>query len=135
MSGLGSFDFSDAKKLQKNLQQMQKEFPGFMEECVRELAGRLLAKTIARTPVRTGDLRRGWQIGQVVRLPGGGVHAEIVNNVEYALYVEYGHVTRLRTGWVNGRFMLTLSEQELERELPGIMDKKLKKYIEKHMGR
>lgn len=135
MSRLGSFDFSDAKKLQKNLQQMQKEFPAFMEECVRELAGRLLAKTIARTPVRTGDLRRGWQIGQVVRLPGGGVHAEIVNNVEYALYVEYGHVTRLRTGWVNGKFMLTLSAEELERELPAIMDRKLKKYIEKHMGR
>lgn len=135
MSGLGSFDFSDAKKLQKNLQRMQKEFPAFMEECIRELAGRLLAKTIARTPVLTGDLRRGWQVGQVVRLPGGGVHAEIVNNVEYALYVEYGHVTRLRTGWVNGKFMLTLSEQELERELPTIMDRKLKKYIEKHMGR
>ncbi|MEK4854793.1 HK97 gp10 family phage protein [Paenibacillus sp. FSL H7-0756] len=135
MSGLGSFDFSDAKKLQKNLQRMQKEFPAFMEECIRELAGRLLAKAIARTPVRTGDLRRGWQIGQVVRLPGGGVHVEIVNNVEYALYVEYGHVTRLRTGWVNGKFMLTLSEEELERELPGIMEKKLKKYIEKHMGR
>lgn len=135
MSGLGSFDFSDAKKLQKNLQRMQKEFPAFMEECIRELAGRLLAKTIARTPVLTGDLRRGWQIGQVVRLPGGGVHVEITNNVEYALYVEFGHVTRLRTGWVNGKFMLTLSEQELERELPGIMEKKLKKFIEKHMGR
>ncbi len=106
-----------------------------MEDCIRELAGRLLAKTIARTPVLTGDLRRGWQIGQVVKLPGGGVHVEITNNVEYALYVEFGHVTRLRTGWVNGKFMLTLSEQELERELPGILERKLKKYMEKHMGR
>lgn len=135
MSGLGDFDFSDITKLQKNLQRMQKDFPMFMEECIRELAGRLLAKAIARTPVLTGDLRRGWQIGDVVKLPGGGVHVEITNNVEYALYVEFGHVTRLRTGWVNGNFMLTLSEQELERELPGIMDRKLKKYIEKHMGR
>ncbi|WP_342480049.1 HK97 gp10 family phage protein [Paenibacillus sp. FSL L8-0340] len=135
MSGLGKFDFSDFKKLQKNLQRMQKEFPAFMEDCIRELAGRLLAKTVERTPVRTNWLREHWQLGEIVRLPGGGVHVEIVNNVEYALYVEYGHVTRLRTGWVNGKFMLTLSEQELERELPGIMERKLKKYMEKHLGR
>lgn len=132
---MGKFDFSDVKKLQKNLQRMQNEFPAFMEECIRELAGGLLAKTIARTPVISGDLRRGWQIGEVVRLHGGGIHVEITNNVEYALYVEFGHVTRLRTGWVNGKFMLTLSEQELERELPGILERKLKKYMEKHMGR
>ncbi|AIQ45616.1 hypothetical protein R70723_06690 [Paenibacillus sp. FSL R7-0273] len=135
MSGLGSFDFSDFKKLQKNLQRMRMDFPTFVEDCIRELAGRLLAKTIARTPVLTGELRKGWQIGEVVRLPDGGVHVEITNNVEYALYVEFGHVTRLRTGWVNGKFMLTLSVQELERELPAIMERKLKKYMEGHMGR
>ena len=132
---MGKFDFKDVKKLQKNLQRMQNEFPQFMEECIKELAGRLLAKTVERTPVRTNWLREHWQLGEIVRLPGGGVHVEIVNNVEYALYVEYGHVTRLRTGWVNGKFMLTLSVQELERELPSIMERKLKKYMEKHMGR
>ncbi|WP_081390255.1 HK97 gp10 family phage protein [Paenibacillus sp. FSL E2-0202] len=132
---MGRFDFSDVKKLHKSMVQMQKEFPAFMEECIRELAGRLLAKAIARTPVLTGDLRRGWQIGQVVKLPGGGVHVEITNNVEYALYVEFGHVTRLRTGWVNGRFMLTLSEQELEREMPAIIERKFQKSLNKHMGR
>lgn len=135
MSGLGSFDFSDVKKLHKNMVRMQKEFPTFMEDCIRELAGRLLAKAIARTPVLTGDLRRGWQIGQVVKLPGGGVHVELTNNVEYALYVEFGHVTRLRTGWVNGKFMLTLSEQELEREMPAIVERKFQKFLNKHMGR
>ncbi|MEK3969452.1 HK97 gp10 family phage protein [Paenibacillus sp. FSL R5-0636] len=132
---MGKFDFTDLKKLHKSMVQMQKEFPAFMEECIRELAGRLLAKAIARTPVLTGDLRRGWQIGQVVKLPGGGVHVEITNNVEYALYVEFGHVTRLRTGWVNGRFMLTLSEQELEREMPAIIERKFQKFLNKHMGR
>ncbi|WP_339245295.1 HK97 gp10 family phage protein [Paenibacillus sp. FSL F4-0243] len=132
---MGKFDFSDVKKLHKNMVLMQKEFPAFMEECIRELAGRLLAKAIARTPVITGDLRRGWQIGQVVKLPDGGVHVEITNNVEYALYVEFGHVTRLRTGWVNGRFMLTLSEQELEREMPAIIERKFQKFLNKHMGR
>ncbi|MEK4193278.1 HK97 gp10 family phage protein [Paenibacillus sp. FSL L8-0323] len=132
---MGKFDFTDLKKLHKSMVQMQKEFPAFMEECIRELAGRLLAKAIARTPVLTGDLRRGWQIGQVVKLQGGGVHVEITNNVEYALYVEFGHVTRLRTGWVNGRFMLTLSEQELEREMPAIIERKFQKFLNKHMGR
>jgi hypothetical protein len=132
---MGKFDFKDIKKLQKNLQRMQNEFPQFMEECIKELAGSLLAKTVERTPARTNWLREHWQLGEIVRLPGGGVHVEIVNNVEYALYVEYGHVTRLRTGWVKGKLMLTVSVQELERELPGIMERKLKKYMEKHLGR
>ncbi|MDQ0492768.1 hypothetical protein QOZ95_000918 [Paenibacillus brasilensis] len=49
------------------------------------------------------------------------------------VYVEYGHRTRLHTGWVEGRFMLTISERELERELPALMDSKLKRFMEDHL--
>ncbi|MFS8215553.1 HK97 gp10 family phage protein [Paenibacillus polymyxa] len=126
------FDFSEFEQLSKSLRKMQADYPHFVENCIRELASRLLAKTVARTPVDTGMLRRNWQLGPVERV-GGGYSIELFNPIEYAPYVEYGHRTRLHTGWVEGRFMLTISERELERELPALMDRKLKRFIEDHL--
>lgn len=54
---------------------------------------------------------------------------EIVNPVEYASYVEFGHRTRDHKGWVQGRFMLTISEQEIERDAPKILERKLAKKL------
>jgi hypothetical protein len=159
MSGMGSFDFEGWKKLHKNLQQMQAKLPQFYEECVKELAGRLLAKTVARTPVGEygdkwvefttktgkdvrffaknkrigGTLRRGWTVGQVERT-AGGYQVEIINPVFYAIYVEYGHRTRNGTGWVEGRFMLTKSIEELEREIPAFVESKMERFLKQNLG-
>lgn len=153
---LGDFDFTELENLKKSMEQMHTAFPGFVEGCIRELAGRLLAKIIARTPVgvygtkevrfttkdgvevsftakdpRTGGtLRRGWTIGEIARMPDGGFEVEIINPVEYAKYVEYGHRTRNHQGWVNGRFMLTISVAELEREMPAIIEQRFTKWLE-----
>lgn len=112
---------------------MGQNFDAFVEECIRELAARLLAKTIARTPVDTGDLRRGWTIGAIQRV-GDNFLVEIINPVEYAMYVEFGHRTRNHTGWVEGRFMLTISEAELEREMPAILNRKLQQFMNRFLG-
>ena len=59
-----------------------------------------------------------------------------MNSTEYASYVEFGHRQRpgryvpalgksLKAGWVKGRFMLTISEQEVEAQLPALLEKKL----------
>ncbi|CAI6087177.1 HK97 gp10 family phage protein [Cohnella sp. JJ-181] len=132
MARLGDFDFGDMRALQLSLKEIERGFPGFLVECIRELAGHLLAKTIARTPVDTGLLRRSWQIGEIKWTPTG-IEVEIINPVEYAMYVEYGHRTRNHAGWVDGRFMLTISIQELERELPAFLERKLQQYINRHM--
>jgi hypothetical protein len=129
----GEFDFSELEKFAKNLEQLQKEWPAFVESCVKELAGRLLAKVVPRTPVDSGELRRGWTIGQIRKTPNG-YEIDVINPVDYSLYVEYGHRTRDHKGWVEGRFMLTISEQELERELPAIMDRKLDTFLKKYLG-
>ncbi|MFD2703813.1 HK97 gp10 family phage protein [Paenibacillus shunpengii] len=131
---LGNFDFSEFEKLQKRMKNMEKEWPLFMESCIKELGARLLAKTSARTPVDTNHLRSNWMAGVVNHLPSGGVQIEISNPVEYAKYVEYGHVKRNRVDWVDGKFMLTISSRELEEQLPAILNKKIKQYIDKHMG-
>lgn len=87
-----------------------------------------------------GTLRRGWT-GQkngsakgyadslTVNHFGDTYVIEIVNPVEYASYVEYGHRTANHKGWVRGHFMMTISEQELQSIAPQILEKKIKKYF------
>jgi len=138
----GEFDFDEIRRFARNLKELEKALPGFIEECVREVALRLLAKVVPRTPVDTGELRRGWTIGQVQRI-NGGWQVEVINPVEYALYVEYGHrgvyvpalgvTLHVDTHWTEGKFMLTISEQELERELPAILAKKQDQFLKRFL--
>lgn len=53
----------------------------------------------------------------------------MVNSVSYASHVEFGHRTRNHKGWVPGRFILTISEQELEGDLERIIQNKLQKFM------
>ena len=86
-----------------------------------------------------GNLRRSWQVGSVVRR-GDAFEIEVFNTAEYASYVEYGHRQRpgryvpalgkrLKNGWVKGRFMLTVSEEELKVQAPAIIEKRLMEYF------
>ena len=147
----GSVDISDLKNFRNNIEKSlgASQIDLFIESCAKELAARLLAKVIKRTPVgqypsssgkKGGTLRRGWtgeksQSGSAyansltVSRSGGVYTIEIVNPVEYASYVEFGHRTRNHEGWVEGKFMLTISEQEIERDAPRILENKLKKKL------
>lgn len=148
----GKCDFKQLKALQKRMEQLQKnDRKAFFEAVSKELAARLLAKVIKRTPVGQypassgkvgGTLRRGWT-GQKQQsatkyaqsLPvyqNGDTYSIVVKNpVHYAPYVEFGHRTRGGKGWVEGRFMLTKSEMELEGQAPQIIERKLQAELEK----
>ena len=110
------------------------ELSDFYEQAAKELAARLLTMVKKRTPVRTGNLRGGrngsggWTVGEVQKVDGG-YQVEIFNPTEYASYVEFGHRTPGGKGWVKGRFMLTLSEQELEAMAPKILERKLQAFL------
>lgn len=121
----------------------------FLESCAKELATRLLAKVIKRTPVGQypegsgktgGTLRRGWTAGQdgkassfaeslKVTKQGNDYVIEVINPVEYASYVEFGHRTRDHKGWVEGKFFLTISEDEIRRSAPQVLQRKLEKFL------
>ena len=69
---------------------------------------------------------------------------EIVNPVEYASYVEFGHRQepgrfvpaigkKLKKGWVEGKKMLSVSEEEIRTEAPAILEQKLKKRLRELM--
>lgn len=135
------------KELEKSLTKIQKDVDDFIVSLSKEVAARLLAKVIRRTPVGQykkgsgkvgGTLRRGWTAGKKradfvegiqVNKRGSIYEVVIKNSVEYASYVEFGHRTRNHKGWVPGRFMLTISEQELEGDLEGIIQNKLQKFM------
>ena len=143
------------KQLEKlNAEQLQT----FNEKSIKELAARLLAKVIERTlpgiydkksGKKGGTLRRGWtsKTADEARAGSGdGVDArdyaeavevkkvgnvyqiEIINPVEYASYVEYGHRKR-NGGWVEEKLMLTISETELRENAPKILQRKLDKFL------
>ena len=178
----------DYKELVKFKEQLAKlndptQTDAFFESCAKELAARLLAKVIKRTPVgdysrevkvtakrdskhhnkgdvytkrvntsgkKGGTLRRGWTSKTHEEAAGGsgsGGNAtayaqsltvnkvgtnyviDVINPVEYASYVEFGHRTRNHKGWVEGKFMLTISEDEIRNSAPNILEKKLHNYL------
>lgn len=158
MAGMGKFDCKGMKELQKELDKLQKETDALMEACAKELAARLLAKVIKRTPVgdypkssgkKGGTLRRGWtaqnsgkdsegsknnrakQYAESLEVKhiGNMYMIDIINPVEYASYVEYGHRTVNHKGWVPGRFMLKISEQELRNIAPAVLESRIKKFL------
>lgn len=93
-----------------------------------------------------GTLRRGWTakseqeakngtrkgkdiVSWVNELPikriGNIFQIDVTNVVSYSSYVENGHRTRNHKGWVEGHFMLTISEKEINTMLPKFIEKKL----------
>ena len=136
MGRLGRANFDELKAIQKRMQKLsQSGINQFCEQCAKELAARLLRKAIKRTPVGQytdgkvgGTLRRGWTIGNI-KHTGSTYEIEIINPVEYANYVEYGHRTRSHKGWVQGRFMLTISEDEIKNIAPKLLENKLNLFL------
>lgn len=129
MARWGRTDFRQLKALQKRMQKLDRaNFDKFCESAVKELAARMLSKAIRRTPVDQGTLRRGWTIGKVEKNENV-YEIEVINPVEYANYVEYGHRTRNHKGWVKGKFMMTFSADEVEQQSPQILEKKLMKFL------
>ncbi len=155
MAKWGNCDYKQLQRLRDSLATLQSmDMDRFCTEVSKELAARLLALVIPRTPVgqypkssgkKGGTLRRGWTAktqeeavsrsnsndakAYAAALPvtksGNTYTVEVINPVEYASYVEFGHRTRGGGGWVSGQYFLTLSEQDLERLAPGVIERKL----------
>lgn len=144
MAKWGTCDFRQLERLRDKLEAFSKvDYNHFVESAARELAARLLAMAIKRTPVGVypsssgktgGTLRRGWTAGKsgaayARSLPiikrGNVFEIEIINPVDYASYVEFGHRTVNGKGWVAGRFMLTISEEQLQAQAPKLIERRL----------
>ena len=146
------------------------KIPQFIESVSKELTARLLSFVIPRTPTgrvpdyitdpkalalwegyKGGTLQRGWTAGIQrdgrayaqaipVNRKGDTFEIEIINPVEYAPYVEYGHRQtpgrfvpmlgmQLKEAYVPGKYMLTLSMKDLERQAPQVIERKIKEFL------
>lgn len=127
MAKWGTFDFGEFEKLAKSFKKAVDErvIERFIQDFLLEMAMRSLRRIKKRTPVDSGELRRNWKVDRVVK-QGNSYVVEIYNNTDYASFVEFGHRTGADlTQWVEGRFMMTISMQEIERELPRYLDKRI----------
>lgn len=199
-----SVDFRELEEFRNKMQQLGEHGASEVcDECAKELAGRLLAKVIKRTPVGQrpaeyngkegvknrretqevvgangkkkkmltadaaryqqywagyvgGTLRRGWTGGKNANakqyaqsLPVSVISEnhmiEIINQVKYAQYVEYGHRQTpgryvpalgksLKASWVPGKFMMTKSVSEVDAIAQRVVDKKVKEFLERELG-
>ncbi|QVY60935.1 HK97 gp10 family phage protein [Cytobacillus gottheilii] len=159
MASWGTVDFQQLRDLQRQLNKVQaSEFDKFCEDVAKELAARLLAKVIKRTPTGKypastgkvgGTLKRGWTAKTHAEAASGSsnknakVYADslpvtktgnvfkilVINPVHYAPYVEFGHRTRNHKGWVPGQFMLSISEDELRSQAQAIVNTRVAEFL------
>mgnify|MGYP003287533107 CR=1 FL=1 len=138
---MGSVDYKQLVAFKKKLEGVDGD--EMFKSLTKEVGQRLLAKVVKRTPVDTGELRQGWINNKNptdVVVNGHTYSTKIINPVEYASYVEYGHRQtpgryvpaigkRLKKSWVEGQFFLTKSILEMENELPSIIEIKVKQKL------
>ena len=154
MARWGKTDFRELKALSERLDKLsKKDFDAFCLAMAKEMGEALRRKVIHRTPVVYGTLRGAWALLPPKRA-AGGYEIELVNNLQYASYVEYGHRQQpgrfvpgewkddhfeydpnaeggivLKDTWVKGRFMLTISAEELWAQAPKVLEKKLYQFL------
>jgi hypothetical protein len=150
MAKWAKFDFSELRRLAGAFNKAldDRVIERFMRDFLLEMAFRAERKIKKRTPVNTGHLRENWKVGRVER-HGNALVVEIYNPVDYASFVEYGFRSHWvpgywkgksfvydpnaetgmyvgpKDGWVPGRFMATISMQEIERELPRYLERRV----------
>ena len=105
------------RSLDKSSENYEKE----AKKALKEIGMRLKAKVQLKTPIDSGVLKKSWKYKTINKNEG-----VLSTNIKYAPHVEYGHRTRGGKGFVDGRYMLTKSVEEIEREL----DKQLSTIIE-----
>lgn len=135
MSRFGDIDIRQLKSFSKLLNNTVN--PETLDKMCRKetknIAARLIRKAKKRTPVGQyqfrsgrsgGTLRRGWSNTELTK-QNGAYLITVFNPVEYASYVEFGHRNRSHTGWIEGRFMMTNAEREVNEQAPKFLDKAL----------
>lgn len=126
------FEYSEMKLIKQNLIELNKISHVIHLKVAKRIAQLAIRKVKKMTPVDNGDLRNNWKFHIIKK--GDTYTILIYNQLEYASFVESGHrivVSGITIGWVEGRFMLKLTADEMERIAP----KMWKNGVEKEMRR
>ena len=130
-----SLDYSEFQKYRNNFAKFTREFDSWIHRFLLKEGMRFIAEVKPRTPVDTGDLRNHWKLDGMTR-DGDTLHVWFVNPMYYATYVEYGHAKPYKAGateggadWVEGYFMMTVSLEVIQRNMPSRFNKEFDQFI------
>lgn len=136
-----SVNYKELSAYLSSITVMKDDFNSFLKNLLLEMAEKVIVKTKRRTPVDTGALINAWQLGDI-RGEGENISVEILNGMEYATDVEYGHrgvyvpslgVTMWTDRkWTEGRFMLKISIDEIRKQIPLRYQTEFKKFCIQH---
>lgn len=140
------FHFKEYSEWTKKVGIAKEDFRLWLKQFLLTEAQRVVAKGKRRTPVDTGYLRNSWYIGSQtvvqtrtasgkakidtknsdvlsVKVVGNVLQVEIGLGADYASFVEFGHHS------YEGRYMLTISIDEVQRQLPARFNKEFLTFI------
>ena len=156
----------DTTLLQKAFSQLNEEvFEAAIMTATQEIARELHEALVKNTPVITGKLKSGWNseenLSFKVEKVDGGYKVTLINDVEYASAVNYGHPShnqynkggtpyvvknRIKVPvanplqnpadatWVWGHFFVEASEAQTEPKCYNIVQKNLRKYFRRWLS-
>lgn len=129
------FDYSEFKRFRDNFAKFTAEFDAWMHRFLLNEGMRFIAEVKRRTPVDTGDLRNHWKLDGITR-SGDTLQVWFVNPMYYATFVEFGHAKPYKAGaaegsadWVDGYFMMTVSLEVIQRNMPSRFNKQFEAFI------
>ena len=153
---MSDFDYSQFEEYVKNFEKATDEFDNFLRKFLLQMAYRVIARVRPRTPVDTGFLRESWFVGDEakvikegndgkftsnyssafaskasldsVKVKGNTLEIEIGNIAEYASFIEFGHAYE-NGKWYQGKFMLTISIDEIQQQIPKRFEQEFKKFL------
>lgn len=133
------FDFQEFRELRNNFSKFESSFENWLYQFLMNEGLRFIREVKFRTPVDTGDLRNHWQLDGLT-IEGETLKCWFVNSMDYASFVEYGHAKPYKSGaapgskdWVDGYFMVTVSIEVIQRQMPNRFNRDFQKFI-KMMG-
>ena len=133
MSAFGDLDNSQFEEFAKhvNAQVSGGQLKDEVKKSVKNVGETYKRNAEANTPVKTGDLRRSWQlIGPI--FSGADITIELRNSKNYASFVENGHRQtpgryvpaigkRLKASWVPGQHFLQKATKQTSNQIPQLI--------------
>lgn len=125
----------ELKELLKTVEGLQDQYENFLRKFMLEIGMRAIAQTKKITPVDTGNLRNRWELSNITK-EGDILNIYLINPVEYASHVEYGHFYDTNEGkkYKAGVYMAKISIDKLVSEIPSRYEEALKKFIKELEG-
>ena len=152
-----------AKRLEKLAKEKDKLIQSAAKELAARLLTLVIEKTEpgiypAGSGMVGGTLRRGWTSNTheeafnnrksnpgakdiqaflntlQVNSDGKAYTIEVINPVAYASYVESGHRTVNHKSWVQGKFMMRESVENLQKIAPQVLEKKIERFLRECMN-